>query len=189
MSPAQITHVAAPATLESLGGGFHAYVQPDGGWGLNNAGVFTGRRSTLLVDTCFTENRGKRLRDAVRGLSDAPVTTIVTFRGRPHFAQTGTRDLYQVLIEKLRDSQGVVSAILSYLHGRADRTWRAGHAIRAAIIKARDVDRAFGLASVGTSFDRVESGAGAPRKVRAALGPRTGARHPNRPGKFLVLRK
>jgi cyclase len=77
MTASPTAHVAAPATLESLGGGFHAYVQPDGGWGLNNAGVFTGRRSTLLVDTCFTESRGRRLRDAVRDLSDAPVTTIV----------------------------------------------------------------------------------------------------------------
>ena len=77
MSSAQSTHLAGPATLESLGGGFHAYVQPDGGWGLNNAGVFAGRRSTTLIDTCFTANRGMRLRDAVHGLSDAPVTTIV----------------------------------------------------------------------------------------------------------------
>lgn len=77
MSVTQTTHFAAPATLESLGGGFHAYVQPDGGWGLNNAGVFIGRRSTVLIDTCFTENRGSRLRDAVQELSDSPVNTIV----------------------------------------------------------------------------------------------------------------
>lgn len=77
MSENELRTTAGPATLESLGGGFHAYVQPDGGWGLNNAGVFAGRRGTVLIDTCFTERRGKRLRDAVTAVSDAPVTTIV----------------------------------------------------------------------------------------------------------------
>lgn len=77
MSLSSSTHVAAPAVMHSLGGGFHAYIQPDGGWGLNNAGVFTGRRSTVLIDTCFTERRGKQLRDAVQSLSTAPVTTII----------------------------------------------------------------------------------------------------------------
>ncbi|QJY49402.1 MBL fold metallo-hydrolase [Pseudonocardia broussonetiae] len=63
--------------LESLGGGFHAFVQPDGGWGLNNAGVFTGRRGATLIDTAFTENRGRGLQDAVASITDRPVTTIV----------------------------------------------------------------------------------------------------------------
>ena len=69
-------NLPAPA-LEKLGGGFHAFVQPDGGWGLNNAGVFTGRRGVTLIDTAFTERRGKGLRDAVAAASARPVTTIV----------------------------------------------------------------------------------------------------------------
>lgn len=45
--------------------GAYAYVQPDGGWCLNNAGFVTGGGRTLLVDTAATERRALALRDAV----------------------------------------------------------------------------------------------------------------------------
>lgn len=64
-------------TMESLGGGFHAYVQLDGSWGLNNAGVHVGERGVTLVDTAFTLSRGRGLRDSIAGLTTKPVTTIV----------------------------------------------------------------------------------------------------------------
>lgn len=77
MTNTSSTRAVPLGTLESLGGGFHAYIQPEGGWGLNNAGVFAGRRETVLIDTCFTERRGRHLRDAVTSLSDRPVNTII----------------------------------------------------------------------------------------------------------------
>ncbi|WP_327322489.1 MBL fold metallo-hydrolase [Streptomyces sp. NBC_01210] len=43
----------------------HAYVQPDGGWCLNNAGFVSDGESTLLIDTAATERRAQALRDAV----------------------------------------------------------------------------------------------------------------------------
>jgi cyclase len=43
----------------------HAYVQPDGGWCLNNAGFVSDRESTLLVDTTATERRARALREAL----------------------------------------------------------------------------------------------------------------------------
>ncbi|GAA3745917.1 MBL fold metallo-hydrolase [Streptomyces tremellae] len=43
----------------------YAYVQPDGGWCLNNAGVVSDGHTTLLVDTAVTERRARRLRDAL----------------------------------------------------------------------------------------------------------------------------
>ncbi|WP_329458596.1 MBL fold metallo-hydrolase [Streptomyces sp. NBC_01497] len=43
----------------------YAYVQPDGGWCLNNAGVVSDGRTTLLVDTAATERRARLLREAV----------------------------------------------------------------------------------------------------------------------------
>lgn len=43
----------------------HAYVQPDGGWCLNNAGFISDGGSTLLVDTTATERRTRQLREAV----------------------------------------------------------------------------------------------------------------------------
>lgn len=72
-----IERAATVGTLQPLGGGFHAFIQPDGGWGLNNAGLFAGERSTVLIDTCFTESRGKRLRDAVAAVAKQPVGVIV----------------------------------------------------------------------------------------------------------------
>jgi cyclase len=43
----------------------HAYVQPDGGWCLNNAGFVSDGESTLLIDTAATERRARLLREAV----------------------------------------------------------------------------------------------------------------------------
>ncbi|MFJ5933802.1 MBL fold metallo-hydrolase [Streptomyces sp. NPDC003444] len=62
---------------ERVADGVHAWVQPDGGWCLNNAGVVVGDRSVLLVDTAATRARAERLRDAVRGLTPLPVRTVV----------------------------------------------------------------------------------------------------------------
>jgi cyclase len=66
-----------PPTLQNLGGGFSAFVQLDGSWGLNNAGVHVGERGVTLVDTAFTATRGRGLRDAVAGITDTPVRTLV----------------------------------------------------------------------------------------------------------------
>jgi cyclase len=68
--------VPDPAMVD-LGGGFHAFVQLDGSWGLNNAGIFVGREDVVVIDTAFTAGRGRMLRDAVRELSDLPVRTVV----------------------------------------------------------------------------------------------------------------
>jgi hypothetical protein len=46
-----------------LGGGCHVWLQSDGGWGLNNAGLITGQSESMLVDTLFdTRLRHLRLR-------------------------------------------------------------------------------------------------------------------------------
>ncbi|MGP4001464.1 MBL fold metallo-hydrolase [Streptomyces sp. 8N706] len=55
-----------------LAPGVHAYVQPDGGWCLSNAGFISDGSATLLVDTAATERRALLLRDAVRA-SGAPL--------------------------------------------------------------------------------------------------------------------
>jgi cyclase len=51
--------------LTELAPGVHAYVQPDGGWCLSNAGFVSDGHSTLLVDTAATERRTRLLRDAL----------------------------------------------------------------------------------------------------------------------------
>ncbi|MFE0601762.1 MBL fold metallo-hydrolase [Streptomyces sp. NPDC058892] len=45
--------------------GVYAYVQPDGGWCLNNAGFVSDGGRTLLIDTAATERRALALRDAI----------------------------------------------------------------------------------------------------------------------------
>lgn len=57
-------HTEHPFTVE-VAPGVHAYVQPDGGWCLNNAGWVTDGHTTLLVDTAATERRALMLREAL----------------------------------------------------------------------------------------------------------------------------
>ncbi|WP_405981445.1 MBL fold metallo-hydrolase [Streptomyces sp. NBC_00158] len=56
--------------------GVYAYVQPDGGWCLNNAGWISDGGRTLLVDTAATERRALALRDALAA-SGAPLPRTV----------------------------------------------------------------------------------------------------------------
>ena len=62
------------ARLHQIVDGVYAWVQPDGTWWVNNAGVVTGSGGTLLVDTCATEQRTRRFLGAVAEVTaDAPV--------------------------------------------------------------------------------------------------------------------
>ncbi|ARZ70916.1 MBL fold metallo-hydrolase [Streptomyces sp. HU2014] len=60
-----------------LAPGVRAFVQPDGGWCLNNAGILTGGGRTALIDTAATERRARLLRDAALAEGAAPPTTVV----------------------------------------------------------------------------------------------------------------
>ncbi|GAA2382387.1 MBL fold metallo-hydrolase [Streptomyces glaucosporus] len=68
-TPPSAVSPAAPPSLEEVAGGVYAFVQPPGGWCLNNAGLITGRRGgegpPVLVDTAATEARARRLREEV----------------------------------------------------------------------------------------------------------------------------
>ncbi|MEU8464386.1 MBL fold metallo-hydrolase [Streptomyces sp. NPDC029003] len=67
--------VDAPYVVQPASG-VYAYVQPDGGWCLNNAGFVSDGGRTLLVDTAATERRALALREAVRA-SGAPLPRTV----------------------------------------------------------------------------------------------------------------
>ncbi|GAA0322359.1 MBL fold metallo-hydrolase [Streptomyces polychromogenes] len=65
--------------------GVYAYVQPDGGWCLNNAGWVSDGGRTLLVDTAATERRALALREAVLGQgSPLPRTVVNTHHHGDH---------------------------------------------------------------------------------------------------------
>jgi cyclase len=72
-------------SVQSLSASTKAFVQTPGGWFLNNAGWVTGTDRTLLVDTCATEGRSRRLLDAVRDdTSGQPVTAALTHAHGDH---------------------------------------------------------------------------------------------------------
>lgn len=65
--------------LEEVADHVFAYVQPDGGWCLNNAGVIVADGEVALVDTAATEARALALHRAVRTLTpNAPRTVVNT---------------------------------------------------------------------------------------------------------------
>jgi cyclase len=70
-------NTAITCEIEQVAEGVYAYLQPDGGWCLNNAGVIVGSEGTVVVDTAATEARARVLRDAVHTISRKPVSILV----------------------------------------------------------------------------------------------------------------
>lgn len=63
--------------LEEIGEDVYAYVQPDGSWWINNTGFMVGSRGVVSVDACSTEARTRAYLDAIAGVTDRPVRTLV----------------------------------------------------------------------------------------------------------------
>jgi cyclase len=57
--------------------GVFAYVQPDGGWFVNNTGFMVGRSGVVSVDTCATADRTTAYLRAIGSVTDRPVRTLV----------------------------------------------------------------------------------------------------------------
>ncbi|MEU6714063.1 MBL fold metallo-hydrolase [Nonomuraea sp. NPDC046802] len=75
--PAQSSAVDRPRLAE-VADGVHVYLQPDGGWCLNNAGVITSPGAgAIVVDTAATVRRATALRASVDRLADAPGRVVV----------------------------------------------------------------------------------------------------------------
>lgn len=68
--------------LTEVADGVFAYVQPDGGWCLNNAGLIVSGERVTLVDTAATEARARALREAA--LSVAPTAPQVVVNTHFH---------------------------------------------------------------------------------------------------------
>lgn len=54
-----------------------AYVQPDGGWFVNNTGFLVGRNGVVSIDTCATADRTTAYLRAIADVTDRPVRTLV----------------------------------------------------------------------------------------------------------------
>lgn len=59
----------APTTFAEVAEGVYAFVQDDGTWWINNAGLVLGSSAGILIDTCTTEQRTTELLDAVESVS------------------------------------------------------------------------------------------------------------------------
>jgi cyclase len=57
--------------LQEVGSGVFAYLQPNGGWGLSNAGLITHAGRSLLVDTLFDRFHTERMLAAMASLGAA----------------------------------------------------------------------------------------------------------------------
>lgn len=63
-------------------GAAHAWLQPDGGWGLSNAGLVVGAGESLLIDTLFDLARTRSMLDGLAPLTTpAPIATVVNTHG------------------------------------------------------------------------------------------------------------
>jgi cyclase len=70
--------------LHDLGQGCHAWLQPDGSWGWSNAGLITGSRTSLLVDTLFDLRLTREMLEGIRPVTDAaPIGTLVNTHSDP----------------------------------------------------------------------------------------------------------
>ncbi len=71
-----------PAELTRVAGGCYAWVQPDGGWGLSNAGLVVADGESVLIDTLFDGPHTARMLEGVRSVTvDAPIRTAVNTHG------------------------------------------------------------------------------------------------------------
>lgn len=77
--------VAGEPVLWEVAEGVFAYVQPDGGWCVNNAGLIASGGVGALVDTAATEARSRRLREQVlAGGRSAPAMLVNTHSHGDH---------------------------------------------------------------------------------------------------------
>ncbi|MDX2680465.1 MBL fold metallo-hydrolase [Streptomyces sp. NY05-11A] len=75
-APAVVPAPLSDRTTE-VADGVHAFVQPPGGWCLNNAGVIVSEGRSALVDTVATESRARALRRAALRLTPAAPQAVV----------------------------------------------------------------------------------------------------------------
>jgi len=65
------------ARIEEVADGVYGYIQPDGSWWINDSGFLAAGDRTVLIDTCATEQRTRRLLDEAMRVTGAAVSTVV----------------------------------------------------------------------------------------------------------------
>ena len=68
--------------LHELGDGLFGFLQPDGGWGLSNAGLVAGDGGSLLIDTLFDLRLTEEMLEAMRPLTEPrPIRQVLNTHG------------------------------------------------------------------------------------------------------------
>ncbi|GAA3148003.1 MBL fold metallo-hydrolase [Planomonospora alba] len=116
MSSSRHDHPLPPPRVEEVSDGVYAYVQPDGSWWINNTGFLVGPRGVISVDSCSTERRTLAYREAIRSVTDRPVTTLVNthHHGDHTFGNSAFPEATIVGHEKTREAI-LAEGIPSYL--------------------------------------------------------------------------
>lgn len=112
------TAVALAGELTEVADGVHAFVQPDGGWCLNNAGLVGGDDGrAVLVDTAATEARARRLREQVLRVTGTPPRTLVNthFHGDHTFGNHLFPEAVVVAHERTRSDMAAAGLHLTSL--------------------------------------------------------------------------
>lgn len=65
------------AGIRDFGNGSFAWLQPDGGWGLSNAGLVTDDGEALLIDTLFDTQHTRAMLDGFARSTEAKIRTLV----------------------------------------------------------------------------------------------------------------
>lgn len=104
------------AYLEEMAPGVYAYVQPDGGWMVNNCGVITdGAGDAILVDTTSTQRRNRALLAEVATVSSpsGPRIAVNTHHHPDHTYGNGFLPPTTTIIGHHRCREGVLRAGLA----------------------------------------------------------------------------
>ncbi|KRA24885.1 hypothetical protein ASD65_10945 [Microbacterium sp. Root61] len=75
--------MTATPSMQELAPGVWAYVQPDGGWMINNMGLIVGPSGATSVDVTSTERRTRDYLRAVERVSEVPVKRVVLTHSHP----------------------------------------------------------------------------------------------------------
>jgi cyclase len=87
-------------SVQEVGDGLFAYVQPDGSWMVNNTGFLVGPDGVTSIDTCSTELRTRAYLDALARVTPLPVRTLLNTHHHPdHTAGNGLLPLATIVAQ------------------------------------------------------------------------------------------
>ena len=125
------------ARLEDLGGGLFAWLQPDGSWGLSNAGLVTDGDQSLLVDPLYDLPLTRRMLDAMADATPAAraIDTLVNTHANGDHCYGNELVASARIIASTASAQEmneVTPEIMAALLKGADEMGRAGEFLRHA---------------------------------------------------------